>query len=92
MRLHRYWIKFNTTLKDPYPASSVFLGVGVTALTEDDALYLIRLKIFEGQELPPIKEIIEDIDVSTLDPKHVLYNIRGNPAARGIWFPQGFDF
>ena len=90
MRLHRYWVRFNVT-KDPYPGG-LLLGVGVTAFGIDDALNLIRSKIFEGQELPPIKEIIEDIDVSTLDPKHILPNMRGNPAARGIWFPQGFDF
>lgn len=32
--------------------------------------------------------MIEDVDVSTLDPEHVLPNT-GVPAARGIWFPLG---
>jgi hypothetical protein len=38
-----------------------------------------------------VKEIIEGVDVSKLDPKHILPNMRGNPAARGVWFPTGFD-
>jgi hypothetical protein len=38
--------------------------------------------------MPKIIEIQEDVDVSKLDPKHVVPNI-GSVTIRGIWFPMG---
>jgi hypothetical protein len=34
-------------------------------------------------------EVIEDIDIATLDPKHVLPNM-ADPSQPGIWFPVGY--
>ena len=92
MKLHRYWIKFDVA-DDPfrYPGG-LLLGVGVTAFGQDDAIHLLQTRMFKGRELPPVGEIIEDVDVSKLAVKHVLPNMKGNPAARGIWFPQDFDY
>lgn len=66
------------------------IGCGVTAYDLQDALAIIREKLFQCQELPPITEIIEDVDVSKLDKGHVLPNITKPPSNYGIWFPYGF--
>jgi hypothetical protein len=82
--LHRYWIKL-----DPSGLSSD-LGYGVTAFTESDALDILRRVAFNSEVLPPVLEVIADVDVRTLDPGHVLPNLNP-PNWRGIWFPKGFD-
>jgi len=45
--------------------------------------------VFDGGELPRIRLLIEDVDVSKLDAGHVLPNI-DPPVWRGIWFPRGY--
>jgi hypothetical protein len=82
--MKRYWFKFE---KLPKP-SAINLGCGVTAHTYDDAIALLRERIFGPNGPPPIEQCVEDIDISTLDSKHVLPNI-GPVDVRGIWFPQG---
>jgi hypothetical protein len=95
--LRRYWIEFEVS-----PLSSIDLlavvseslyawwirRCGVTAFSQEDALNLIRqqLWLFE-MPLPPIRNIIEDVDVSTLDPWRVLPQM-GPPIWRGIWYPN----
>ena len=46
----------------------------MTTLGRDDALALVRDRVFEDGELPSIAVLIEDVDVSTLDAGHVLPN------------------
>jgi hypothetical protein len=58
-------------------------GFGVTAYSMDDARFLLES---EGYAIDPDVEVIVDIDVSTLDPKHILPNI-GPSSFRGVWFP-----
>jgi hypothetical protein len=61
---------------------------GVTAYSLEDALALVRQELWRTDEpLPSIREVIEDVDVSTLDPGHVLPNM-GPPIWRGVWFPN----
>jgi len=86
--LHRYWIKFTGSPEDLWPCQ---MGCGVTAYDEEDALRLIQERIFQEKPLPPVQKIDTDIDLSTLDPSHILPNI-GVPIRRGIWFPMGFDW
>jgi hypothetical protein len=83
MSLRRYWFTFETL---PYP-SPLNLGCGITATSYDDAIGLMRQAMFGGGEGPAIRSCIEDVDVSTLDPKHVRPNM-GLVVVRGIWFPQ----
>jgi hypothetical protein len=87
--LHRYWIEFDLA---PYadPPMSIEMGLGVTAPSEEQALAIIQKRIFSGRPLPEMKSIARDLDVSTLDPKHIRPNM-GNPALLGIWFPMGFQ-
>ncbi len=84
--LRRFWFKFER-LPAPTPIN---LGCGVTAYSRDDALALLRDRVFGARGLPPITQVIEDVSTTRLDPKHVLPNL-GNPAQRGVWFPQGYD-
>ena len=82
----RFWVEFDQQEGLPLGSEG---GVGVTALDRDDALRLITKRIFDGGPLPPITEIREDVDVSTLDERHVIPNMEP-PHRRGIWFPRGY--
>jgi len=77
--LKRYWFEFET------PA--LFPRVGVTAFSYDDALSLVKEKIFPSEALPTIKKYIENVDIQTLDQNHVIPNM-GVCTIRGIWFPN----
>ncbi len=57
----------------------------MTAYDYDDAIAILRQRVFEGAE-PAIAEAIADVDVSTLDKNHVLPNM-GSTVVRGVWFP-----
>jgi hypothetical protein len=65
------------------------MGCGVTGFNENDCKVIIKDRVMLGQELPQIIQVVQDVDVSTLDPNHVLPNM-GSPSVRGIWFPLGF--
>jgi len=84
--LTRYWIKFEDT---PVISSLVpKVGCGVTAYSYEDALYILKATIFKYQPLGKIVDVIENIDVSTLEAGHILPN--SLPASvRGVWFPIG---
>lgn len=87
MRFKRYWIEFEIDLDDwGSPNSLLRAGCGVTGVNLDDCLCLIQQQILNGAELPPMKRVIEDVDISTLDSNHVIPNM-GLVIKRGIWFP-----
>jgi hypothetical protein len=50
---------------------------------------LLSTAMFDGGALPPPSQVVEDVDVSTLDAGHVRPGI-DDPTTRGVWFPQGF--
>ena len=83
--LHRYWFRFER-LKQPSPLN---LGCGVTAFSKEDAVELMKQMIFLAEDLQ-IKECIEEVDITSLDQKHIIPNM-GNVVVRGIWFPLGFQ-
>ena len=88
--LTRYWIEFDisTTVLQGYATMhGVGLGCGVTAHSHDDALKLIRASVFWDGPVPPISDVVADVDVSTLDDEHVLPRI-GDTDLRGVWFPR----
>jgi hypothetical protein len=87
--LVRFWIEFEHTIEDqPHPGT--LLGVGVTAVDQEDALALVAERVFKGDPLPPIKDVRPDVDVSTLDEGHVIPNMEP-PVERGVWFPRGYS-
>jgi hypothetical protein len=88
--LKRFWFEFDISKDDLHRYSSysgLKMGCGVTAFSYEDALVVLRERRFKKDPLPSIRNVIEEIDVSTLDPDHVLPNI-GVPIWRGIWFPR----
>ena len=85
-RLHRFWFEFE---KQPW-LKALNLGCGVTAYDYDDALQLLREKVFVDNDLPKILSCAIDVDVTSLDPGHVLPNV-GLVIRRGVWFPLGYD-
>ena len=87
--LRRYWFEFNHA-SNPEHRAWVLMGCGVTANDYDDAVNLLKERVFRVDDAAPIKRVIEDVDVSTLDPGHVLPNMHP-PNLRGIWFPRGFE-
>ncbi len=82
--LTRFWFAFDRSDRLPLGAT---MGCGVTAFTRDDAVSLLREKVFHAIPLPPLTKVIESVDVSTLDAGHVLPNM-GDPTIRGVWFPR----
>lgn len=90
MKLTRYWFEFEISDEDVRSYSTysgLKRGCGVTAYTYEDALAVLAEKLFRGDPIPPVRKFTEDVDVSTLDPGHVLPNI-GVPTWRGVWFPR----
>jgi hypothetical protein len=82
--LRRYWIEFEDTT-GTFTAPRWPKVCGVTAYSLDDALRVIRDRFGLRTAQPGIRQLIEDVDVSTLDAKHVLPNI-GVVVWRGVWF------
>ncbi len=77
----RYWLTFSG-LDTPHPIN---LGCGVTARSYDDAMVLVQAA-FPDLAVGSPATVVENIDISTLDAKHVLPNV-GNVLARGVWWP-----
>lgn len=87
MPLHRFWIQF---LELPSDVPAILrVGCGVTAFDEADCLALLSRTVFTGDRIPTVKSIARDVDISTLDARHIRPNM-GNPAVRGVWFPLGY--
>ena len=83
--LVRYWFMF----KNIPPAEALSLGCGVTAFSKEDALEMIRSRVFANKSFE-VSEIIENVDVSKITDLHIRPNM-GIPVVRGIWFPLGFQ-
>jgi hypothetical protein len=87
--LTRFWIHFDMSNWDVETVVSRYLyrGCGVTAYSLDDAMQILKTELFENTRMPPVKEVITNIDVSTLDEGHIIPNM-GIPVDRGVWFPR----
>jgi len=86
MQLRRFWFVFVADRE----LMALGLGCGITAHDRNDAMNILRERVFNENTRPVIQECIEDVDVSTLDPRHILPNM-GAVAIRGVWFPLRFD-
>jgi hypothetical protein len=85
--LQRFWFRFS-----PLGAGrSHGLGCGVTAYSREDVISILRSTVFHGEDLPEIREVLEDVDIGSLDQNHVRPNMEV-PVWRGVWFPKGFSF
>lgn len=65
-------------------------GCGVTARNFDDALELLKTRVFRHRSVPVIESIVTAVDISTLDADLVLSQMWA-PVWRGVWFPLGFQ-
>lgn len=80
--LHRYWLK----LARSDAPTILNIGCGITAHDIEDAKQIFESEIVPIYGAKQICQIIEDVDVSTLDEAHVKPNM-GVPSNRGVWFP-----
>jgi hypothetical protein len=75
--LRRFWF--------PVPG---YLGIGVSAPTLAEARALAEAaRPALDPAAPPLGAVVEDVDVRTLDPGHVIPNL-GPPVWPGVWFPR----
>lgn len=74
--LHRYWFRTKN-----------WIGVGVTAYSLDEANRFFDEAARDLSRSYEVLEIIEDVDIRTLDQNHVVPNMRP-PNFRGVWFPM----
>jgi len=81
--LKRYWVEFDYQVMN---FSSP--NYGVMAYSVDDALLILKEKVFKYAVMPEPTRLTGNVDISTLDAGHVLPNM-AVPHWRGIWFPQG---
>lgn len=89
VKLIRYWFEFEYEHYSELPMG-LALGCGITALTYEDAIALLKEKIFLDKPITAFKKLIENVDVSTLEANHVLPNLGAPTTARGIWYPAGY--
>lgn len=80
--LRRYWITFAPE-GEPSPLN---LGCGITAHDQSQAEIFLENEVFPLFGRRSIAQIVEGIDVSTLEENHVRPNM-GSPAVIGVWFP-----
>lgn len=87
--LRRFWFEFEFK-EDEIAPGGLGYGCGVTAFDLSDAMSLLQARVFRERPIPQVRDLVEDVDVSTLDPGHVLPNMTP-PNIRGVWFPLGYD-
>jgi hypothetical protein len=89
IKLIRFWFEFDFTNSNiPF---GLGLGCGVTAWNYDDALTILKEKVFVEFSLPTIKKVDMDVDIMTLDKGHVLPNMLP-PNISGIWYTLGYNY
>jgi hypothetical protein len=80
--LMRFWFEF-----DVPDFNSLKRGCGVTAYSYDDAILLLQQSLFRNNPMPLVADVIENVDIRTLDQGHIIPNI-GAPSLRGVWYPN----
>lgn len=85
----RYWFEFAMTLADSPPIGTL-LGCGITAESREQAISLLKERVFRMRPLPVIKRCVEDVDLGSLDQHHVIPNM-ADPNVLGVWYPLGYE-
>ena len=75
--------------EEAIPFSPLNIGCGITAHDYEDAIALLRDRVFKRRAFTVMAYTI-DIDIDSLDAGHVLPNM-GDVTSRGIWFPLGYE-
>ena len=63
------------------------VGIGVTAYSLEDAIYLIKSEQLTMSLHPIFDDYIENVDIQELDRHHVRVNM-GICTNRGVWYPN----
>ncbi len=82
--MRKFWFTFEGGFD--LQGYGVILGCGVTAEDRQQALDAVAAVVFHGDPIPRVLSVIEDVELSALDQKHVIPNI-GYPERAGVWFP-----
>jgi hypothetical protein len=82
--MRSFWFRFDT-LHDP-KWSQFEQGVGVIPRSESQALAAIRSDLYPHGDIPPVADVVVDIDPASLSQDH-----RPAAGATGIWWPRGFE-
>ena len=87
LRVRRYWFEFDV---DASAATSglrarLASGCGVTGRDEDDCLELIKRDVVAGNELPKVRRVVRNVDVSTLSA--MIRRTMDGSRTRGVWYP-----
>lgn len=90
LRVRRYWFEFDV---DSSAATSglrarLASGCGVTGRNEDDCLELIKRNVVAGNDLPKVRRVIRNVDVSTLSA--MIQRTMTGSRARGVWYPTSY--
>lgn len=73
--LRRYWFRTSSST-----------GFGVTAFSRTDAEELLAAAGLMAYVVRDLEEVVEDVDVSTLDQSHIWRHM-GPTLFRGVWYP-----
>lgn len=90
MVMRRFWFEFEFDPDDHNVPVLLRRGCGVTAGSYDDAVAVIRERVFGGAQLPAITKAVPDVDIASLDGDTVRPNM-GLPLIPGVWFPVGYN-
>ncbi len=87
LRVRRYWFEFDV---DSSTATSglrerLARGCGVTGRDEDDCLDLIKRNVVADNELPKVRRVIRDVDLSSLST--MIRQTMDGTRTRGVWYP-----
>ncbi len=87
LRVRRYWFEFDvdTSAATSGLRARLAHGCGVTGRDADDCLELIKRNVLAGNELPEVRRVIRDVDLSTLEA--LVRRTMDGPRARGVWYP-----
>jgi hypothetical protein len=83
MEMHPYWL----TIKNPPQFSTVSLGIGITAYSEDDAKKIFSGAFGDDLHVADVR-LVHSVD--EIEQAHVRPNM-GDLLVRGVWFPRGFE-
>jgi plastocyanin len=87
LRVRRYWFEFDVESSAATSGLRARLahGCGVTGRDEVDCLDLIKRNVVAGNELPKVRRVIRDVDLSTLSA--MIRRTMDGPRTRGVWYP-----
>jgi hypothetical protein len=88
--MKRFWFEFEMDDISKYPGG-IGYGCGVRAIDYDDAINILKQKVFKTIPIPRIRKQIEDVNINDLDQGHVVVNM-DPPNYRGVWFPRGYNY